>query len=690
MDRSGANHQSQRVRRGKLRAGPANSRQELLVNVLTQLRHWWRTRQRVDDSPWDGDTPAWLLSLLAHLGILALLTVMMIAAPMRDRPFALVNSISEPEDPLTTSQEFDYSETPDEAIGASSAGMADADFALAPELSLEPLPAQLDVETQPLVQDQVPLVEQIRLATGPNFAENLTVKGSAGVGAVGAGGAIDRITKEILLSLEERPTLVVWMFDRSGSLARQRAEIIERFSRIYDELGVIEASGNPAFAKHADKPLLTSVVAFGEDVAFLTPKPTDDIEEINSAVGGIETDPSGIERTFEAIFVAIDRYRTFRMQSPRRNVMVVVFTDEAGDDENQLDRTVGLARGLEIPVYGVGVPAPFGRRNASVKYIDPDPKFDQSPQWVDVRQGPESCRPELVKIGDRGEEPMDSGFGPYCLTRLCYETGGIFFAVHPNRTERRRVRRRDTAELAAQLSYFFDPQVMRRYRPDYVTIKEYDRLVMANDARRALVRAAQLSWVTPMERPTLQFPKRNEADLANRLSRAQRDAAVLEPKIQQLYELLAQGEKDRPKLTTPRWQAGFDLSLGRVLALKVRTESYNAILAAAKQGMQFKNAKNDTWRLDRADEISVGSVLEKQAERAKVYLQRVADEHPGTPWALLAKRELDTPFGWKWREIHTGVNQERRRDAGNNGPRRPRDDKARMIPRRKKRSPPKL
>jgi hypothetical protein len=434
---------------------------------------------------------------------------------------------------------------------------------------------------------------------------------------------------------------------------------------------------------------LSSVAVFGKDLSFLTPKPTDDVEEVIAAIQSVETDTTGIENTFGAVAATIDRYRPFRTQSPRRNVMIVIFTDEVGDDERDLDRTVTLARGLEIPVYCVGVPAPFGRREAAIKYVDPDPKYDQTPQWVDVRQGPESFQPELVKIGSATDEPMDSGFGPYSLTRLCYETGGIFFAVHPNRNERRMVTRRETAVLTAQLSYFFDPQVMRNYRPDYISLREYEQLLAENKARAALVQAAQFSWITPMDEPTLVFPKLNDADLANRLSRAQQAAAILEPKIAQLYNLLAQGEKDRAKLTVPRWQAGYDLSMGRVLALKVRTESYNAMLAKAKQGMRFANAKNDTWRLVRADEISVGSVLEKQAAEARVYLERVVREHRDTPWALLAKEELKEPFGWKWLETYTGVREPRRAAAGN-GPARQMNDKAQMLKRPERRPPPKL
>ena len=37
-------------------------------------------------------------------------------------------------------------------------------------------------------------------------------------------------------------------------------------------------------------------------------------------------------------------------------------------------------------------------------------------------------------------------------------------------------------------------------------------------------------------------------------------------------------------------------------------------------------------------------------EEAGEWFERVVKEHPGTPWAKLAERELHTPFGWKWTE----------------------------------------
>ncbi len=637
--------------------------------------------------------PAWVSSLFFHLGILGILALIVVVEPRNDEQLTLIADPRQAEDPLTDWQELTASDIPQDEVGWSGFGGSDAILSAAPTLSMTATaPAQLEVAEQPRATERIAIQEEIRVATGPRFAENLTIKGAAGVGAVGLAGAVDRITQEILLSLEERRTLVVWFFDQSGSLERQRAEIIQRFDRIYEELGVIEAAGNPAFKKHDSKPLLTSVVAFGQNVSFLTPKPTDDMAEITSAVNGMKSDPSGLERTFQAVHQAAARYRQFRVQEPRRNVMFVIFTDEAGDDENDLDGTVAICRRYAIPVYCVGVPAPFGRRDASIKYVDPDPKYDQTPQWISVRQGPESYLPELVKIGsEETDEPMDSGFGPYSLTRLCYETGGIFFAVHPNRDERRAVSRRETAVLSAQLSYFFDPQIMINYRPDYVSIKEYQKLLGENKARKALVEAAQMSWVTPMERPQLIFPKLSDADFVNRLTQAQQAAAVLEPKIEKLYQVLKAGEADRPRLARPRWQAGYDFSLGRVLAVMVRTESYNAMLAKAKHGMRFTDSKSDTWQLVPSGEVSVSSSLEKQARQGKECLERVVREHPGTPWALLAQKELKEPFGWTWKETYTGVNAPRQVAATNNTPpRMPQNDKAKSIPRPERRPPPKL
>ena len=303
-----------------------------------------------------------------------------------------------------------------------------------------------------------------------------------GQGIKGVQGAVDRITFEILQALEERPTTVVWLFDQSGSLHRQRQMIRDRFERIYEELGVaVELrSENRGVQQTANEiPILTSIIGFGSNVTLYTEDPIHEIKEIREVVDSIQVDSSGVERVFTAVESAVNQFKSLRRRrgpnGPMRNVLFVVVTDERGDDPDKLEDAVRACRKWGIPVHTIGVPAPFGREHTFVKYVDPDPKFDQTPQWAEVDQGPESFWPERVQVGFSGnfaQEPViDSGFGPYALTRLCYETGGIYFAVHPNRNVARRVRGNEIEQYAAKIDYFFDPSVMAKYRPDYVAPK---------------------------------------------------------------------------------------------------------------------------------------------------------------------------------------------------------------------------
>jgi hypothetical protein len=211
---------------------------------------------------------------------------------------------------------------------------------------------------------------------------------------------------------------------------------------------------------------------------------------------------------------------------------------------------------------------------------------------------------------------------------------------------------------------------MRRYSPDYVSDAEYQQILDSNAACKALHRAAQLGPSGTLNFPPIDFVKRSEAELANDLSDAQKVAAKLQPVIDGLYDALQPGEADRDKLTSPRWQAAYDLAYGRVLAAKVRVDGYNQMLATLKRGKSFENPTSDRWVLasvDPEEMTEAGSALKKMAEKAREYLQRVAEQHKGTPWAMIAERELNPQvdyassftevmakekfaIGWKWTE----------------------------------------
>lgn len=628
--------------------------------LIKNLQTWWQEKTGEEETPFDGDSSAFFASLLFHMLLLLIMGLvplvfdnpnvsLTIAAPMKE----------EFEEPKLMPEEVASSPLVADEIGANSVGEIGMAMSLAQLVSdVSVVPSIMDLPMDPT--SDIAVNVEVSVATGLNFNKNLTVRGATGEGVTGASGAIDRLTEEILRSLEERKTLVVWLFDQSPSLARERASINERFDRIYEELGVIEAAGNPAFSKHEDKPLLTSVMAFGQEVKLMTKQPTDDLQEIKAAVAAIPEDNSGIEKIFSSVYLAAERFKSFRIRDPaknepERNVMLIAFTDERGDDLEGLETTISMCRRYTVPVYVVGVPAPFGQEETFVKWIDPDPKYDQTPQWGRVNQGPETLFPERIKLGfsdprSESPDPMDSGFGPFALTRMCYETGGIYFSVHPNRNVHREVTRDETPTLTAHLKYFFDPQIMRRYRPDYIPAEEYLKQAETNRARAALLLAAKKSWVETLGEPVLRFVRRSGPESANSLAQAQKIGARAEATLLDLYNVLKEGEADRARETTPRWQAGYDLAMGRVLASLVRTQAYNARVAEANRGMPFKNANSNTWVLVPSSDISFDSRLAAPAAKAKEYLQGVMNYHPGTPWELLAKHELETPLGWAWTE----------------------------------------
>ena len=629
--------------------------------MLSRLKLWWRVKTGQTDTPFDGESPYWIVSLVFHLGLLICLSFCLIDEPIVNDLFVEVVQEEEieieEEEVIEIPEEFHFDEELKEDIGAVSENgeaMALAQAEFIAELSETPSP--IDLPESLNAKFEIDFIEQ---ETKGVVFNNLAVKGHVGVGVDGAEGAIDRLTQEILNHMEENATQVVWLFDQSASLLRQRQQILDRIDRVYEELKAIEATGKKDSFKKHELPLLTSVYAFGESVHKLTRESTSQIDEIKKAIGSVERDDSGLENVFSAIYTAAKDCANLRKINPRtklpyRNVMLIVISDEAGDDIVGMDTTIAFCSKHEMPVYVVGVPAPFGRVQTPVKWVDPDPNYDQSPQWTTVNQGPETLAPERIRLhfADTNEDtvPIDSGFGPYALTRTCYETGGIYFTVHPNRAMGRRVRARDTEAYSSHLSYFFDPDVMRAYRPDYVSTKKYWTNLASNRARMAVVQTAQRSWVAQMKEPRTRFEKLDEAAFVRAVTAAQIESAILEPQLNELYEGLRAGEVDRDLETSRRWQANFDLAMGRVMAVKVRTESYNAMLAKAKTSLKFEDEKSNVWELEPSAEILTGGTMKRMADKANQYLQRVVDEHPETPWAILAKRELQTPMGWKWVE----------------------------------------
>lgn len=436
--------------------------------------------------------------------------------------------------------------------------------------------------------------------------------------------AVERIAAEIRDALSLRKTLVVLLVDQNRQAESLAERVAQQLSPVVHQL----CSSN-------DGRFEMAVVGYGSETNLITPIPTSDADRFDEAINAAKKTSGDKANVFAAVNEAIEKFLPYRSRG--YEVIYVVAGVSSGDDLDLADQAIVALRRAAVPVYGIGPATPFGGPRSTAK---------NNRQSANADRPTESLSPERLRLALSGNQNtadlIDSGFGPFGLERLCRMTYGKFF----------RLRNSEPPGWTTDSSaHDIKPELLAKYAPDYVDQAGYQRLLAENKCRQGLHDAALLPPTAGLESVRTDFPKeKDEAATAKMITNAQKAAAIDDQPIQKLYDALIAGEADRPKLTGARWQAGYDLALGQALAAKARLDGYNAMLALLKQGKSFSKPESTTWMLVPADEIAAGSVLDKMAKKSRIYLQRVVDEHPGTPWAEVAKRELRYPAGWKLEE----------------------------------------
>jgi hypothetical protein len=435
--------------------------------------------------------------------------------------------------------------------------------------------------------------------------------------------AVDHLTYEIATALEDSRVLVIWVMDSSASMVDTREQVAGRIERVYTELGLV--------SERSRSELLSAVVGFGQGCEELV-GPTNDPDKVADAIRKVGADESGIENVFTTVAVTVDRYRPFRARE-RRKLMVIVWTDESGDDYAQLEGAVSVCRKLSAPVYVVGISAMFGEELGRVPYVHPQ---DGRTYMLPVNRGPESVRQERLVMPYWFDGPqlesLNSGLAPFGLARLTRETGGAYFI-------------KDHAGDRSP----FKLDTMRRYLPEYEDPAEYMRQVAASPLRTAVLAAVDITRRRPTKgTPQLEFAPTGD-NFQQQLREAQETVAY---NSQTLDEALAvfgpKGlEPARAAEESPRWRAWYDLTYGRLLAMRVRSNEYNWACAEMKgKGSDFVDKQSNRWRFRPDEKLKFGGGTDRQAAEATRLLRRCVGENQGTPWAVLAARELQHPLGF--------------------------------------------
>ncbi|MBT4844556.1 MAG: hypothetical protein HON92_03905 [Planctomycetaceae bacterium] len=462
---------------------------------------------------------------------------------------------------------------------------------------------------------------------------------------------VNQLLERFKQSKDDAPTLVVWIVDRTKSAANMVDAVKMQTQYFYDGLVIEEEQQTETNSEEAlteQTQLLTSVYSFGESTERHLAA-SGDFKAVTAAFTQISIDSSGVENSFAAVRQATDDVLDFRRKQGYE-VFLVVVTDEAGDDQDQAELLRSDLAKYVIPVYVVGVHAPFGKRAILPEHVEAG--VDGAAGRMFINQGPETRDTEQLLMeyptASMVTETVDSGFGPFAWEYICRISGGSFLALRAPGYTSSMLNRPGSRPVALIGSY--KRSSLQKYAPDYISQAEYEAKIQENKALAALIQVSKLETIPVLNNPKRDFVKRDEAGFSRDLSQSQLTAAQLEPALLQAYEILRLGESDRSKLTNLRWQAGYDLAMGRLLAARSRVEGYNAMLALMKRGKTFENETSTTWVLVPSMDTEVGSVIKKIGERAVQYLERVKTEHSGTPWARMAEMELQVPVHWQWQE----------------------------------------
>jgi len=563
-----------------------------------------------------------VISMVLHVAALAIVANMTIDLPARGNILDLKTWILEPEEEqfepelnLTLAPPSDeVHENVLASLATSMASLQDDNT----ELLREEDPR---VEIDPYKQD----FTEVKDISGFLTDQVIQRRGSVGEEVLHVDGAVDRITHEIASRMEKDPVLVIWLMDASISLVDDRQMVADRLNRVYTELSELGSSR---------RSLLSAVMAYGESVREMVP-PTTDGQLVVEAIRNVPTDESGIENVFSTVTYAIKKYRPLITTEQRRTV-VVVWTDESGDDYPRLEEAIMSCKKLAIPVFTVGPSAMFGKEKGTHAYKNPE---DGETYMLPVSRGPDALHQEGIRLpfwfGGEQHDVLHAGVGPFGLTRLAIETGGAYFI-------------NDQEEDRSP----FRLEVMKDYMPDYLSIPEYIQRVNGNNLRRAILNAVEVTHREVFQpTPRLIFEPTGRTYIQE-LADAQKAAALNQRVLDMALAPFGKGmEADYAKETSKRWRAWYDLTYGRLLAMQVRSNEYNwACAEMKKKGAEFVDQKSNRWKFVPAAEIRFNSQAEKQANEAIRVLKRCVDENPGTPWAVMAQRELKDSLGFNVEE----------------------------------------
>lgn len=606
--------------------------------------------------------PAWALSLVLHSAILGMLTL------------ATFATMSEPEKPKSfDASPFDTKVAPEEAVTMLTDPSDDpartlAAAATASDLTTTdaPSPTPVLAETGKFVrpEDLTVDISIPRLAMDfvtPRATEVL--EGRSGFKgdvqpAAEVGEALDQLSREILVRLARQRIVVAWLFDESESMRDDQQAISQKFDQILGELGARVADTTQLrreHESHADQaednpksraarrkerasvdPLRHIVIGFGDQFDLMQ-QPTADGKAVSAAVNRLRVDTTGVENTFGAVGRTLQQFGS--LASAEQQLMLVVVTDESGDDIDSVENVMTECKRLRVPVFVIGRQAMFGTDRLQYRWVDPQTR---EVYWVAIRRGPETAAFETLQWDGLHlrREDQPSGFAPYDLARLTKETGGRYFILPTVENERVR-----------QIEKAYNYSEIRELAPDYEGRIPYLSRRNASRLRSTMAEVIRITAEFGMREefpvdPAAALPLLIEA--GNQALQRASICADLEKRLRSL-------EQDRNREPERRWQANYDLMLAQLVYSQVKLTEYAELMqtwiAAIRSGKPPVPSTEQTpervvvWNVHHSGKHHTKPERhEPKKAAAKELFDKVIEKYPRSPWADLSRTMLERGF----------------------------------------------
>lgn len=170
------------------------------------------------------------------------------------------------------------------------------------------------------------------------------------------------------------------------------------------------------------------------------------------------------------------------------------------------------------------------------------------------------------------------------------------------------------------------------------------------NAVRAAVKTLQTSDDSfPMMEEFVTVPAVQLALLKKQIETIQKD------KVGEAYFQLSKISEDLEERKEQRdkeglyWQANYDYILARLYARQARILEYNVMLGKIRRDdlPELNPQLHKGWRLIAKEKLSDKDAKEAAAKSQGMY-KRLAEEHKGTPWELIARKEGSAHCGLEW------------------------------------------